>query len=394
MAARVAYDLFGNKTPADDGEFPVNPAGSATIPPTALPLDPGQIATGSIDPSLKSNAGSPAPPQPLATPDPMTQLATADQYPSTPSYVNLSDPIDAAIWKAYQAKGIMPGGPSGPEGDFNAWRNYINASGGATPSNLAYWAGHMAQDQGGVGDYLERPEVGGSNGGGSIFGSVDMNGNPIALADPANDPFMADLSGIASTGQTPDGADLMATLKSIIGAGGSLNPARLTARLSAARSSENTAMQGMLSDARNALAANGTLSEPGTPQGTLADAVQRITDRIAPTFAAETSNIYSNESQQSDARLMNALSLATGMSSDQSAKMLQAVGVGTQRQSALATIALNSLQNNQQWNEFLANYGLNREALLAQIQSGKIASLVPLLQLFMQGAQTSANGFI
>ncbi len=72
-----------------------------------------------------------------------------------PSAAPASDPARDAVMKAFAAKGIQPR----DEADINYWIGKINGTGGMSDAgNASYWTQRMAQGQGGVGDYLERPE--------------------------------------------------------------------------------------------------------------------------------------------------------------------------------------------------------------------------------------------
>jgi pyoverdine/dityrosine biosynthesis protein Dit1 len=105
-------------------------------------------------------------------------------------------------------------------------------------------------------------------------------------------------------------------------------------------------------------------------------------------------DIQINRAQANDQRLSEALTLATGMAQDQADTMIAALGEGTNRQKALSDIALGVLDRNMIWNQFLANYGLDRDRLLNEIQQGNIDQLLPIFQLFMQFASLSRGGTI
>ncbi len=85
---------------------------------------------------------------------------------SPPPYVDLSDPVQAAVWQSFQQKGIQPR----DQGDFNYWVDHINQSGGlengyANAGGTGTWQQRMAAASGGVGDY------GAGDGGGAAGGS-------------------------------------------------------------------------------------------------------------------------------------------------------------------------------------------------------------------------------
>jgi hypothetical protein len=66
-------------------------------------------------------------------------------------------PAGAAVLSAFQTKGLQPR----DQADLQYWVDKIAQTGGwDNPGNQSYWTQRMAQGQGGVGDYLERPEAG------------------------------------------------------------------------------------------------------------------------------------------------------------------------------------------------------------------------------------------
>lgn len=87
---------------------------------------------------------------PLTQPNPQqaaTQMASGGQVPP---YVNLNDPVQAAVWQSFQKKGITPR----DQGDFQYWVDNINQTGGfGDAGNKQYWLDRMAQSSGGTGDY-------------------------------------------------------------------------------------------------------------------------------------------------------------------------------------------------------------------------------------------------
>lgn len=161
---------------------------------------------------------------------PTTATSTGSSgTPTTPSYYNASDPTHSAVWAAYQKKGINPSSAD----DFNYWVSKINGSGGMNDAgNASYWTNRMAQGQGGVGDYQERPEGGGaSGGGGSAYGSnvfsdpatasyeqlinsmIGKLNTPYQAPDfqPAIDQLKAYMSQLNGPAYTPQQMDLMQT---------------------------------------------------------------------------------------------------------------------------------------------------------------------------------------
>lgn len=80
---------------------------------------------------------------------------------SAPSYVNMSDPVQAFVWQGFQQKGVTPR----DQGDFQYWVDAVNKTGGITDAgNKGYWTNRFQQQQGGIGDYGQG-SGGGGNGG-------------------------------------------------------------------------------------------------------------------------------------------------------------------------------------------------------------------------------------
>ena len=57
-------------------------------------------------------------------------------------------------------------------------------------------------------------------------------------------------------------------------------------------------------------------------------------------------------------------------------------------------VAISSLDRNMEWNQFLAEFGLQRHEVLESIQTGRLAALLPLLQQYLAGVTLSASGFV
>lgn len=223
-------------------------------------------------------------------------------------------------------------------------------------------------------------------------GPALTNGVNQVGQDPLNDLETSALAGILQNGGTPYGQNIEATLADLISRGG-LSPS-ITNQLIGARDAEAGAFSGQLADARAALASRGLASVPGSPQGPEVTAIDRISEGLAPTYASAVSDIESHAIDTGNASVMQSLSMATGMSEQDTQAILGAIGTGTARTTALSNIALKSLEDNQQWNEFLANFGLQKDQVAEQLAQGRITSLVPLLQMFLQMAGASAQGFI
>jgi hypothetical protein len=99
------------------------------------------------------------------------------------------------------------------------------------------------------------------------------------------------------------------------------------------------------------------------------------------------------QAQLRENRLQNAMALAAGMSEEQSRNLLATAATVTARQQMLGDLALNSLDRNMAWNQFLANYGLDRHKALEAAQTGRLQAILPMLEMYMRAAQQASVGY-
>lgn len=132
------------------------------------------------------------------------------------------------------------------------------------------------------------------------------------------------------------------------------DPQRLSRAIEGARMPYEIARRTQLNNAQATLADRGLLSEPGHAQGSEVGALQRIETGLAPAY--------------------------TGAIND--------------RLQQLDALGLAELTQNRLWNQFLADYGLNRDQVAYDMQRGNTDQYLQLLRLWLESAQTAGNGFI
>ena len=220
------------------------------------------------------------------------------------------------------------------------------------------------------------------------------------LQQVGQDPLSQLISGglvdfLSRGGSTEFGQDLQERILQMIGGDDTgVDDGQVARRFESARELLDKGRRTMINDLEGDLVSRNLLSEPGIPQGIHAGGVNRVTEQIAPEFSRALRDIYTDEASRADARQMTALQLATGMATDQARNFLAGIGEGTARQSALADIALRSLQTNMAWSQFLATYGLQRDQMLQMLQSGRIQDVMGLLNSFLSTVSLSRGGYI
>lgn len=415
-----------------DNSSVVSPGGTPTVPPTAMPTEPAQIASapaptyGSYTPTagwdttklqdpnkhdpkydwLRSEqaVGSNQDLQKVidyynsnyGQYDPQASLVAGshDQVNFGADYGNidvLGDQEGARFnwWNPVGSGGAGAGVPPPPSPLFKM----LGGSRSFDPSQAIPNSGISGYGSFGGAQGQASPGLDGAGAGAGAGAGFDPAGGGGNVGqDPLSQAIMSALGGSLQSGSSPLGNQVAQQLMGIIGAGGTTP--NMTQQLINARANAATMQQSMLSDADAALADRGLASTPGVPQGASAGAVERISQQIAPSFASALSDISQHGMDLSQESLLQSLSLATGLSEDQAHNVLGAINAGTNRQQVLANIALQSLSLNQDWNKFLLNYGLDQQQLAENISNGRIDEVAKLLDIFMRGGASTQQGYI
>jgi hypothetical protein len=112
------------------------------------------------------------------------------------------------------------------------------------------------------------------------------------------------------------------------------------------------------------------------------------------TAVQQATGMSREQAERRESRLQSAMSLATGMSQEQSRNVLATAATVNARQQMLSDVAIASLDRNMAFNEFLANYGLDRAKTLDAMQTGRIQAIVPLLDMYMRAAGMAGQGYV
>lgn len=203
------------------------------------------------------------------------------------------------------------------------------------------------------------------------------------------------LSMLQNGGQSQLGQDIDSTLRGLISRQGAVdeNPQAKAQRLEAARQPIDSLRKAHIDSAKGNLANRGLLSVPGIQQGAEVGTLGRIEEAIAPHYATAGQNLAVADLDLQDQRLTQALGLATGLSQAQSQSLLATLNSAGNRQQMLSEIALSTLDRNMAWNRFLAEFGLQRDSLFYAIEQGRVDSVMPILQMFIQYAGLLNRGY-
>ena len=112
------------------------------------------------------------------------------------------------------------------------------------------------------------------------------------------------------------------------------------------------------------------------------------------TALQQATGMSSEQAARRENRLQNAMSMATGLSQEQSRNLLATAETVTARQQMLTDAAIQALDRNMVWSQFIAQYGLDRARVLEEIQNGRIASILPLLEMYLRATTTASQGYV
>lgn len=128
----------------------------------------------------------------------------------------------------------------------------------------------------------------------------------------------------------------------------------------------------------------GSLSEP--------EAAANRESYIQGLMMAE--GITEPEARAQDQRMQWAVQQATGMDAQRVQNLLSTASTVNDYQAMLSDVALRSLDMNQDWHRFLAEFGLQREQVMEAMQMGRANVVMQLLDLYARTGQTTSTGYV
>jgi len=217
------------------------------------------------------------------------------------------------------------------------------------------------------------------------------------LQQVGDDPFselitggLAALINSGGEGFSRTGKDANEALSSLLRGGrGGFNEGIVNARMESARENAERWRKGQVDTLRAGLADRGLLGSGPERTG-----LERIGMDMAGVGATALRDIFADESGAADERYMDALQLGLAGGQANNQALLSGLSQAHGRQMGLSQIALQSLAQNMEWNKFLAEFGLDRDQVMEEMQSGRLEALLPLLQLFIQLTGQSQRGYV
>ena len=103
--------------------------------------------------------------------------------------------------------------------------------------------------------------------------------------------------------------------------------------------------------------------------------------------------ITEQEARAQDQRMQMAVQTATGLDAQMVQNLLNTATTTTGRQQVLGNLAAKSLDQNMHWNQFLAQFGLDRTVAQHDIQNRRLDRILPLLEVYTRTMQGLGQGY-
>ena len=213
--------------------------------------------------------------------------------------------------------------------------------------------------------------------------------------------------------ETPFGEGVQSELQNLITDYGVIpqDAQRAAIDLEQARSPLDALRQAQLSQGQAALADRNLLG-----QGPELEFMQQLEEQLAPAYSAAGQrlitdqldradaryqaaldagvNVAEAQAQRREARLIPTLQIASNQTAQQAQNMLDTVGTWTERQRMLGDLAIRNLDQNIDWNKFLAEFGLERDQILELISAGRLDDIANLLNSNLPAISLLPQGMV
>ena len=317
----------------------------------------------------------------------------------------LADPKFAGWTKVSDDKVMSPEGSiydfrKDMEGDDIAQWTYVGGGPGKRNDGIP---GNYAAEQNGGGGGQQAPAPAtnpwagyGTSGGTAPTGGQSssfptytsgVNGIDDPLGESTNNALMRLLEGNGQVSGDPLSELINNSLMDRINSGSDEN---FNMRFESITEDMNRGRKSQTNNAMAALADRGILGEPGHQSGPEIGALMGIENDIAPIY----SQAIRDAMADADDSELDTLGLASTIGQQNTGNLLNTINSSTAHQGMLAKVALDSLSQNMAWNQFLAEFGLQREQVMWEMENGGIENVLALIQMFAQQAQAVQKGYV
>ena len=121
------------------------------------------------------------------------------------------------------------------------------------------------------------------------------------------------------------------------------------------------------------------------------DVAQRQERYLQSVMAGE--GIGRDEAMRRDQRLQSSIQQATGLDGQRIQNLLSTAQTVGERQELIGGMAMDALENNQNWNRFMAEHGLNRQAVMEGLRQGRAGIVMNMMELYQQSVRDIHGGY-
>lgn len=257
------------------------------------------------------------------------------------------------------------------QSDYDYWIPKFDAAGGL--GDGSYWASRMTD-----------PEGSGSN---------VPEGNPSGVGGGANNEFSNWLQGqyqnvLGSGGPNQDKFNqLWGTLNDRASQDQTKNG------FESVRETVDRSRKGQLAQIRGELADRGLISEPGHAQGPEMTSYGNLEDSLGGQYATLLRQLGNDQFNSQNQTLSTMGSLLNGQNSTTAGLYGSAGNLANGMTNSQVQLQLGLLSNNREWNQFLAQLGLDRDTLTNQINQGNADQALKLIQAFNANSSNANAGY-
>ena len=100
-----------------------------------------------------------------------------------------------------------------------------------------------------------------------------------------------------------------------------------------------------------------------------------------------------DEAMRRDQRLQSSIQQATGLDGQRIQNLLATAQTVGERQELIGGMAMDALENNQNWNRFMAEHGLNRQAVMEGLRQGRAGIVMNMMELYQRSVAGIHGGY-
>jgi hypothetical protein len=195
-------------------------------------------------------------------------------------------------------------------------------------------------------------------------------------------------ASFSSFQQPANWGNLLSTLEGLY-PGGLFNQNIVNQRTESARQNLERTNRSRNQTNRAALAARGLIGS-----GPEITALNRAEEDFADQYGESVQDIYSDESANADARMIQALQISAGMNVAEARAFIDWFRAQSDHTLGLGGLAIDNMNGQNVYNLGLGRLGLDRDRLLSDMEDADLGRLIEIMNILLGGANTASRGHV